>query len=670
MGDGSSTFTSLDWAVLVGYFVGITVFGLWISRKIRSSSGYFLGDRRLPWWIMVGQSFGTGTNAENPVAQTGATFHFGFATIWYQWKNMLITPFYWLMAPWYRRGERTTIGEMVEDRFGRQLAFVYTLFAIAFFVFNQGAMLKGAGKIISVATGGQIISPDGVVLSMTVAFILYSFFGGLVASAYTDFVQGFLIIVLSFLLIPAGLLAVGGFTGMRQTLSSESVAQYARKVEADHHQTLRQEEFKLDQLRQSLKSAPGDKGPLAEQVEQQQAVVDGLKKKAPMIPGDEKGTSGFFDLYNEFSGVDAFTILMLTLNGLIGITAQPHSLTMNATGRTERAGRIGQTYGSLVKRFCTIGWALTGLIVAALVIKHGAYLRDTEEAFGYASLHLLTPGLTGLMVSCVLAANMSTCSNFMVNTGALFTRNLYREYIHPQANDRQLLWMGRLSGLALTGLGVVFALYVQQVLDAFMFTETIAALMGIMFIGGVLWKRANRYGAAAAIVSAFLVYYALNFLATPYDAPRSPQVPLMKSIGQLGDAWAEGNLSEFLATRKLALVYRWTAVPYAWATLAGFGFFILVSLITPPEDKRRIERFFDNQRRSTDLEDLPAGQPKPLAADMGQDLILLDLPGWFTRERWRGFFRRYREDLVGFILAWGMVGLLLAAAWGLMQIGK
>ncbi|HPM79564.1 MAG TPA: hypothetical protein PLF81_02650, partial [Candidatus Anammoximicrobium sp.] len=94
MGGDSVSFTGLDWAVLLIYFVGITAFGLWVSRKIRSSGGYFLGDRKLPWWIMVGQSFGTGTHAENPVAQAGAVFKFGFATIWYQWKNMLITPFY------------------------------------------------------------------------------------------------------------------------------------------------------------------------------------------------------------------------------------------------------------------------------------------------------------------------------------------------------------------------------------------------------------------------------------------------------------------------------------------------------------------------------------------------------------------------------------------------
>ncbi len=558
-----AVFTVLDWAVLVGYFAGITLFGLWISRKIRTSGGYFLGDRRLPWWIMVGQSFGTGTNAENPVAQTGATCEYGFATIWYQWKNMLVTPFYWLMSPWYRRSERTTIGEIVEDRYGRGLALLYTAFAIAFFVFNQGAMLKGAGKIISVATGGQIISANGVVLAMTAAFILYSFFGGLVASAYTDFIQGLLIIVLSFLLIPTGLAAVGGFAGMRANLKPE-----------------------------------------------------------------------FFELYNASSGVDAFTIAMLTLNGLIGITAQPHTLTMNATGRSERAGRIGQTYGSMVKRFCTIGWALTGLIVAAMVIQRGEPIPDREHAFGYACLHLLGPGMVGLMVSCVLAANMSTCSNFMVNTGALFTRNLYAACLRPAATDAELLLVGRLSGLSLTGLGVAFALYVDRILDAFMFTETIAALLGIMFFGGILWKRANRYGALAATLGSFLVYYGIN--------------------------WA--------ATDRLQLVYAWTPWPYAWATLAGFGLLIVVSLLTPSEAPERIARFFDNMRRSTDTEGLPDGQEKPLARDRGQDLLLLDLPGWLTAERWRGFRRRYREDLVGFALGWMTVGLLVLMAWALMQI--
>jgi len=605
--DGAS-FTWLDWLVLVVYFAGITAFGLWIARKIKTSGGYFLGERKLPWWVMIGQSFGTGTHAENPVAQAGATYRFGFATIWYQWKNMLITPFYWLMAPWYRRCERTTIGEMMEDRYGRGMALFYTVFAMCYFVFNQGTMMKGAGKAISVATGGEIISPDQVVLAMVATFILYSFFGGLLASAYTDFVQGFLIIAMSFLLIPAGLWAVGGFSGMRQSLTSERVAHYATEVERRHAQAL----------------------------EREGAALAARERKPPVIPGDKKGTEQFFDLYNELSGISAFTILMLTLNGLIGITAQPHILSMNATGATERAGRVGQTYGSMVKRFCTIGWALTGLIVAALAVQQGASLADKEDAFGYACLHLLAPGLTGLMVACILAANMSTCSNFMVNTGALFTKNLYQVYLRPAAGDRELLIVGRFSGFALTLFGVIFALSVDQVLDAFMFNETIPAFLGIAVMGGILWKRANRQGALAAVFASLASYYAIN--------------------------WHQ--------TGALKLVYPWLPAPYGWATLIGVVVFVVVSLATRPEEPERIARFFDNMNRSTDGELLPGTGARPLAAERGQDLVLLDLPGWLTRERWRGFLRRYREDLIGFVLAWATVGLLILVAWGLMQIGK
>jgi Na+/proline symporter len=606
MGGKGAGFSAVDWTVLVGYLVGITLFGLWMARRIRSSGSYFLGDRQLPWWVMIAQSFGTGTHADDPVAQAGATFDGGFATIWYKWKNMLITPFYWLMAPWYRRSERTTSGEIIEDRYGRGLALFYTLYALAFFVCCQGALLRGAAKVISAASG-DAITPEKLIIAMSLAFILYSGIGGLIATAYTDIILGFLIIALSFMLIPAGLVVTGGFTGMREAL-------------ADRPE--------------------------------------------------------FFDLYNDGSGMDVFTIAMLAINGIVGITAMPHTLTMNASGRTERSGRIGQTYGNMVKRFCTIGWALTGLIVAAMVVQGGVTPKAGNEfAFGYACRELLqpevtgVPGLTGLMVACVLAATMSACSNFVVNTGALATRNIYRDYINPQAADRTLLMMGRVSGLALTALGIVFALYVEQVLDAFMFTETIAALVGIMFLGGILWKRANRQGALAATAVAFVVYYALNYLAS-CRLDSGPSQALSPRFSALMDHWQAGTTWDYLASGQWKLVYKWTPGPFGWAMLAGLVAFIVVSLLTRPEPRERIERFFDNMRRTSDDDTRPSGQPKPLASERGQDLLFLDLPGWLAAARWRGFFRRYREDLVGFVLAWGSVAALVLLAWGLMQIGK
>jgi Na+/proline symporter len=408
-----------------------------------------------------------------------------------------------------------------------------------------------------------MISVNGVVIAMTAAFIIYSFFGGMVASAHANFIQALLIIVLSFMLIPAGLSAVGGFSGMREALPEN-----------------------------------------------------------------------FFHLFSHEMGLGWFTIAMLALNGVIGITAQPHMVSMCAMGETERAGRVGQTYGSFVKRLVTIGWAFTGLIVAALVIKNGKVLEDPEMAFGYASRELLIPGLTGLMIAAIIAANMSSASNFMVNTGALFTQNFYKEYINKNSTDKQLLWMGRISGVVLTLLGVLFALYVSNVLQAFLFIETISAFMGIMIFGGILWKRANRYGALYGSIMAFGIYYILNYQET-------------------------GTLD---------IVYKWTPDTFGWAMLAGFATFIIVSLLTKPENPEQIAKFFDNMDRLSDAKELDKDGKKPLAALHGQALILMDFPSWFTKKRWENFSFRYKEDWQGFLLASVFVGMLILIAWVVIQL--
>ena len=194
---------TLDWIVIGAYFVIITAIGLVVGYRVRRSGEYFLGGRRFGPWLMIGQSFGVGTHAEMPVALAGAVYSVGASAIWYQWKNLFITPFYWLMAPVFRRIRRTTMAEFTEDRYGSWMAAIYIVFAICFFVINTGSMLKGAGKVISQATGGGV-GVNEIVVAMTVMFILYSFVGGLVAAAWTDLFQGILIIALSFMLIPLG----------------------------------------------------------------------------------------------------------------------------------------------------------------------------------------------------------------------------------------------------------------------------------------------------------------------------------------------------------------------------------------------------------------------------------------------------------------------------------
>jgi Na+/proline symporter len=540
------TIARLDWAVLVGYFVAITGIGLIVGRRVRRSSEYFLGGRRFGPWVMISQSFSVGTHAEMPVALAGAVHGIGASAIWYQWKNLFITPLYWVMAPVFRRVRRTTMAELMEDRYGPFMGAVYIVFAVCFFIIETGGLLKGAGKVISQATGGTA-GVNEIVVAMTVMFVVYSFVGGLVASAWTDLFQGMLIIVLSFMLIPLGWNVVGGLAGMKASL------------EPFH--------FSL--------STP--------------------------------------------SGIGPWAIAMLTVNGLVGIMAQPHMLATVGTGRDERTCRVGMLFGNFVKRVCTVGWMLVGLIAAALVAQGaGAPLADPENAFGFACRRLLFPGALGLLVASILAASMSACSAYMVDVGALFTEGFYRPHVRSNGSDRHYLWVGRISGATITMLGVFYAMFlIESVLYTFLLTETLSTFVGIGLLGGIVWRRANRWGALASLLSALATNFLLYYVA-----------------GERLDQW---NPNVFLA-----------------ALAAGVVALVVVSLATSPESEQRLISLFDRLETASDA---PAGSGtnRPLLL-----VNVLRLPSAAAGRGWRAF----HEDLVGLATGFGLVvALVTATAW-------
>ena len=548
---------AIDWVVIALYFAMMVAVGLAVARRVRKTADYFLGNRSFNVWLVIGQALGVGTHAEMPVSLAGKVYQSGYAGIWYQWKNLFITPFYWVLAPLFRRFRRTTIGEVYEDRYGQWMGAVYTVFALAYFTFNMGAMLKGAGKLVSVASG-EVVSANAVVLAMTATFLLYSFVGGLVSAAYTDFVQSLFIIALSFLLIPMGLRETGGFTGIRETL---------------------------------------DPGMLS-----------------MVTPGD----------------VGVFTIVMLTLNGLIGIVAQPHILASVGTGEDERSCRIGMAYGNFIKRFCTIGWALVGVIVATLLIQRGeAAFADPEDAFGYATRELLFPGGLGLMIACVLAANMSTGSAFMVDSAALFTQNFYRRYVAKGRTDRHYLWSGRFAGVVMTLLGVVFGLYVGSVLQAFLFTETIAAFMGISMFGAISWRRSNRWGALASLL-------------------------------------VSSGLFFWLTHAEYGVFLQWEAANFAIALVAGFGALAVVSLATSPESEEQLASFYERLDRASRWDATTGrevGDDRP-----GNALLFVHLFDLQLRRGVAALYRRFRIDLNGLAVAALVVVALIALAKGILWL--
>ena len=206
----------LDGIVIVVYLLGITLLGVYTGKQVKQSSDFFM-PRRFGKGMMIMHAFGTGTASDQAVTVASATVKNGLSGIWYQWLWLLVTPFYWVIAPIMRRFRATTTADVYELRYDRSVSLLFALVGIISMVAKIGLLLKGTGALIDAGTGG-LVNADIAIVVTTILFLAYGLAGGLGAAIVTDFIQGVLTLLFSFMLLPFVLSAVGGLAGARSTL--------------------------------------------------------------------------------------------------------------------------------------------------------------------------------------------------------------------------------------------------------------------------------------------------------------------------------------------------------------------------------------------------------------------------------------------------------------------
>jgi len=209
----------IDWLVIILYLLLITILGVWAVKRVKSASSLFIGDRKFGKVMMMFFTFGAGTHSDQAVSVAAKTYRSGASGIWYQWLWLFVTPFFWLIAPVFRRMRAVTTGDYFSARYSLSVAVLFALVGVLGMVVDIGVMLKGASAMITAVSGGSI-NPNLAILTMTIMFVIYGILGGLNAAIITDFVQGILTIVLSFLILPVALSAVGGMSGLRETIQN------------------------------------------------------------------------------------------------------------------------------------------------------------------------------------------------------------------------------------------------------------------------------------------------------------------------------------------------------------------------------------------------------------------------------------------------------------------
>ncbi|MBN2316133.1 MAG: sodium:solute symporter family protein [Sedimentisphaerales bacterium] len=528
------------WIVLILYFAGMLLMGWWSKRGTHSQEGYLLGNRQFGSLMMIMHAFGAGTHPGNVAGVMSAAIVSGASSIWVSWMWLFGTPFYWLIAPVIRRMRCLTMADYFEERFGKSASVLYIIVAaVGMIVFLSGVLMATTRTVQGMM--GKSATPDseawffGILFVSTAVFIIYSYWGGIIAAIRTDMIQGLMIIALSFIAIPAALRLqeVGGLTGMLSTLGAQD--------------------------------------------------------------GD------LLSLFDPKS-FSLTTVLLLSINAPLTALAFPHLMSVCGAGRTEWEGRVGFTYGNILKRVCTIGWCVLGLCWLVHLINTGSEIQQ-DAAFGNSIRHLLPPVLQGVMLACVMAAAMSSGDAVQVTVAGLFSQNIYRVFINPKANENQLVRVTRIVGVFIALLSLAGAILmrhslVKAILDYF----NILSLVGISTAMGLLWRRMNTTGMFCSTIAAVA-----TFVLTRYV------IECTKDI---------------------------RAVTIGLPILAGVAGGVVGSLLTKPPSANVIEKFFKKIY-------VPIGSDKDL--DLPLDEAVPASKRWFTGG---GLFivKPSRQSWVGFVV--------------------
>jgi SSS family solute:Na+ symporter len=337
-----------------------------------------------------------------------------------------------------------TLGDWYVERYeSKAMGAAYTVFGILFYMVYGSMLFSAIGKVAAPLLGdtltvwGSTWQLEYVLVPLiAIIVIVYGVLGGLTAAYWTDMVQGIFIIILSVILVPFGLKALVAQFGDPSTdglMTGFTIM----------HQ----------QLPQSLFQLVGSTN------------------------------SSEFPLYR---------IVAVTVISLIGIVVQPHFIaTGGGSAKTEFHARVGLVAGNLAKRFCTIGWAITALIVLTLYADNAEVMRDPDRAWGIASRELLTSGLRGLMLACLLAALMSSADTYMLVSAALIVRNLYLPYLRPGATEASCLRMGRLCGMIVIVGAALVSLKMMNVFQQLQLTWIVPVVFAAPFWVGLFWRRAT-----------------------------------------------------------------------------------------------------------------------------------------------------------------------------------
>lgn len=463
--------STLDYTFIIVFFSLVLGIGFYVSKTSgESSSEFFLSGRTMPWWLlglsMVATTFSTDTpNLVTDIVRTN-----GVSGNWVWWCFLItgmLTVF--VYAKLWRKSNVNTDLEFYEMRYGGKPASFLRKFraiylGVIFNVITMSAVTLAAIKIGSIMLG---LEPWQTVVSAGLITVTFSALGGFKGVVYTDF--------LLFFVAMAGAIGAAYYLvnipevgGIEALMANDNVASKLNILP----------DFSNKKALITLFIIP-----LA------------VQWWSSWYPGAEPGGGGYI------------------AQRMLAAKDENHA--------------IGATFFFNIMHYALRPWPWILVALASIVVYpdlasiQEAFPNVTPDKLGHdlaysAMLTKLPSGLLGVVLASLVAAYMSTISTQLNWGSSYIVFDFYKQQINPNASEKRLVAVGRISTVVLMLFSAALALLLQNALQLFDILLAFGAGTGLIFILRWFWWRINAWSEITAMFASGIISIILKL--TPVGA--------------------------------------------------------------------------------------------------------------------------------------------------------
>ncbi len=505
--------TSVDWLIMLLYFVFVLGIGFALKRYMKTSKDFFQAGRALPAWICGLAFISANLGAQEVIGMGASGAKYGLETAQFYGIGAIPAMIFVgiFMMPFYYGSKARSVPEFLRLRYDEKTRALNACSFAVMTVFSSGISMYAMARLIQAlhvfdglfrALG---LPPGGIftfsIVLSAIIVLLYIFLGGLTSAIYNEVLQFFLIIAGFLPLVILGLKNIGGWSGLKAALP----VQYMHEWKGVMHASTNPMGIDIIGIGIGLGFVLGSGYWCTDFLVIQTAMAShnmDSARRVPLIAAIPKMVFPF----------------LVILPGLLAIAiATPHTTTVV---RNENGVIYHET--NVVPKEVEEG---RGLVPAKInpvtgqpmLDASGHPLLDYDMATPNLLLHYFPTGILGLGLTALLASFMSGMAGNVTAFNTVFTYDLYQSYIHKGASDKHYLAVGRWAtvGGILFSIGTAFAVIsFNNILDILQLVFSIVnAPLFATFLLGMFSKRTTGHGAFAGLVagtSAALLHHGLT----------------------------------------------------------------------------------------------------------------------------------------------------------------